>query len=52
MNLNEEIFDIPTEHMANVFGGCDKNIKKIEPANKSSKNLRAGMKMFCRALFS
>ena len=32
MNLNEEIFDIPTEHMANVFGGCDKNIKKIERA--------------------
>ncbi len=32
MNLNEEIFHIPTEHMANVFGGCDKNIKKIERA--------------------
>ncbi len=28
MNLNEEIFDIPTEHMANVFGGCDKKYKE------------------------
>ena len=30
MNLNEVVLDIPSEHMANVFGGCDKNIKKIE----------------------
>lgn len=32
MNLNEVVLDIPSEHMANVFGGCDKNIKKIERA--------------------
>ena len=32
MNLNEEIFDIPTEHMANVFGQFDSYIKKIERA--------------------
>lgn len=30
MSLNEVILDIPSEHMANVFGGCDVNIKKIE----------------------
>jgi len=29
-----------------------KKKKKLEPANKSTKNLRAGMKMFCRAPFS
>lgn len=30
MNLNEVKLDIPAEHMANVFGGCDKNMKMIE----------------------
>lgn len=30
MNLSEMVLDIPSEHMANVFGGCDTNIKKIE----------------------
>ncbi len=32
MNLNETTINIPAEHMANVFGGFDKNIKKIERA--------------------
>lgn len=30
MSLSEVVLDIPSEHMANVFGGCDENIKKIE----------------------
>lgn len=30
MSLSEVILDIPSEHMANIFGGCDENIKKIE----------------------
>ena len=30
MSLNEVSLRIPTEHMANVFGQFDANIKKIE----------------------
>ena len=30
MSLNEITLRIPTEHMANVFGQFDANIKKIE----------------------
>ena len=30
MSLNEVILNIPTDHMANVFGQFDANIKKIE----------------------
>ncbi len=32
MSLNEVSFRIPTEHMANIFGQFDANIKKIEKA--------------------
>lgn len=32
MSLTETILDIPTEHMANVFGQCDSYIKIIERA--------------------
>ena len=32
MSLNEAALQIPTEHMANVFGQFDANIKKIERA--------------------
>ena len=46
MNLNEEIFDIPTEHMANVFGQFDSYIKKIERALNVTIVIRDGTMKF------
>ena len=40
MSLNEVSLRIPTEHMANVFGQFDANIKKIEKEYSVSMILR------------
>lgn len=42
MSITETRIDVPATHMANVFGGCDKNIKKIERALNITVAVREG----------